>query len=82
VLEGKSSIPEVPRGDDEFVELDEEGKPKVEQKMAPKKAPAKKRGRVTKIRSKGRGRPAGEDGSTEGGEDAPAEGDDDPAATE
>jgi len=29
VLEGKASIPEVPTGDDEFVELDEEGKPKV-----------------------------------------------------
>ena len=35
VLDGKSSIPEVPSGDDEFVELDEEGKPKVgEQKAA------------------------------------------------
>jgi small subunit ribosomal protein S2 len=30
VLEGKASIPEVPTGDDEFVELDEAGKPKVE----------------------------------------------------
>jgi small subunit ribosomal protein S2 len=29
VLEGKASIPEVPTGDDEFVELDEAGKPKV-----------------------------------------------------
>ncbi len=29
VLEGKSSIPDVPVGDDEFVELDEEGRPKV-----------------------------------------------------
>jgi small subunit ribosomal protein S2 len=72
VLEGKSSIPEVPTGDDEFVELDEEGKPKVgEQKAPPKKAPGKKRGRVTKIRSKGR-RPGGEDGAAEGGEEAPA----------
>ncbi len=75
VLEGKSSIPEVPTGDDEFVELDEEGKPKVgEQKAAPKKAPGKKRGRVTKIRSKGRARSPAEDGPAEGGEDAPAEG--------
>jgi small subunit ribosomal protein S2 len=70
VLDGKASIPEVPRGDDEFVELDEEGKPKVEAK-APKKAPAKKRGRVTKIRSKGRGR--SEEGSGEGGEDSSGE---------
>jgi small subunit ribosomal protein S2 len=60
VLDGKASIPEVPRGDDEFVELDEEGKPKVEQKAA-KKAPAKKRARVTKIRSKGRGRAPSDD---------------------
>ena len=28
VLDGKSAIPEVPTGEDEFVELDEEGKPK------------------------------------------------------
>jgi small subunit ribosomal protein S2 len=28
VLEGKSSLPEVPVGEDEFVELDEEGNPK------------------------------------------------------
>jgi small subunit ribosomal protein S2 len=65
VLEGKSSIPEVPTGDDEFVELDEEGKPKVEAK-APKKAPTKKRGRVTKIRSKGRARAQQEDSPAEG----------------
>ena len=62
VLAGKASIPEVPTGDDEFVELDEEGKPKVEQKVA-KKAPTKKRGRVTKIRSKGRARPQAEEGA-------------------
>ena len=63
VLAGKASIPEVPTGDDEFVELDEEGKPKVEQKATPKKAPTKKRGRVTKIRSKGRARPQSDDAS-------------------
>jgi small subunit ribosomal protein S2 len=79
VIDGKSSIPEVPRGDDEFVELDEEGKPKVEQKAAPKKAPAKKRGRVTKVRSKGRGRASPEDGAGEGGDEPAAEGDE-PAA--
>ncbi len=54
VLEGKASIPEVPTGDDEFVELDEAGKPKVgaaskkttkkvtTKKAATKKAAAKK----------------------------------------
>ena len=42
VLEGRSTIPEVPTGEDEFVELDEEGKPK------PKTgAPAPRRGRTT-----------------------------------
>ena len=82
VLEGKSSIPEVPRGDDEFVELDEEGKPKVEQKAAPKKAPSKKRGRVTKIRSKGRARSPGEEGAPEGGEEPAAEGEEEAPATE
>jgi small subunit ribosomal protein S2 len=66
VLEGKSSIPEMPTGDDEFVELDESGKPKVEAKA--KKAPPKKRSRVTKVRSKGRPRQA-EDSPTEGGEE-------------
>jgi len=68
VIEGKSSIPEVPTGDDEFVELDEEGKPKVEQKQQPKKPPTKKRGRVTKIRAKG-GKSKGT--AEEGGEEAP-----------
>jgi len=82
VLEGKSSIPEVPTGDDEFVELDEEGKPKVGEQKVVKKAPAKKRGRVTKIRSKGRGRPATEDGSGEGAEEAPAEGDEEAPTAE
>jgi small subunit ribosomal protein S2 len=45
VLEGKASIPEVPTGDDEFVELDEAGKPKVQagaQKTPAKKATTKK----------------------------------------
>jgi small subunit ribosomal protein S2 len=78
VLAGKASIPEVPTGDDEFVELDEEGKPKVEQKAA-KKAPTKKRGRVTKIRSKGRARPQSDDapGDDASADGAPAEGEDD-----
>jgi small subunit ribosomal protein S2 len=74
VIEGKSSIPEVPTGDDEFVELDEEGKPKVEQKQ-PKKAPTKKRGRVTKIRSKGgRAKGPAEEGGEEAAETAEADG--------
>jgi len=70
VLDGKSSIPEMPTGDDEFVELDESGKPKVEAKA--KKAPPKKRSRVTKVRSKGRPRQA-EDAPAEGEEEAESE---------
>ena len=53
VIDGKASIPEVPTGDDEFVELDESGKPKVEAKAAAAKPPPKKRARVTKVRAKG-----------------------------
>ncbi len=41
VLEGKASIPEVPTGDDEFVELDEAGKPKVDARRAAKKTTKK-----------------------------------------
>ena len=45
VLEGKASLPEVALGEDEFVELDEEGKPKKARakKKAAKKPAAKKR---------------------------------------
>jgi small subunit ribosomal protein S2 len=67
VIAGKASLPEVPTGDDEFVELDEAGKPKVEAKAAKRPPPAKKRARVTKVRAKGRGQP----GAEEGGEAAP-----------
>jgi small subunit ribosomal protein S2 len=70
VIDGKASIPEVPTGDDEFVELDESGKPKVEAKPQQRKAPPKKRGRVTKVRQKGRGRPS-DDAPTEGGDEEP-----------
>jgi small subunit ribosomal protein S2 len=74
VIEGKGSLPEVPTGDDEFVELDESGKPKVDAK-AKRPPPAKKRGRVTKVRAKGRGRPNAEEGepSGEGEEESEAE---------
>jgi small subunit ribosomal protein S2 len=47
VLEGRSTIPEVPTGEDEFVELDEEGRPK------PKTgAPAPRRGRTAAVKKK------------------------------
>jgi small subunit ribosomal protein S2 len=49
VLEGRSAIPEVPAGEDEFVELDEEGKPKPKS-GAP--APAARRGKPAAVRKK------------------------------
>ena len=49
VLDGKASIPDVPVGEDEFVELDEEGKPKA--KSAAKK-PAKKKAGTKKAAAK------------------------------
>jgi hypothetical protein len=60
----------VPTGDDEFVELDESGKPKVEAKPQQRKAPPKKRGRVTKVRQKGRARPS-EEAPADGAEEEP-----------
>src|SRR5690606_30294018 len=59
VLAGKASIPEVPAGEDEFVELDEEGRPKVgtgRKKSASKKRP----GRAAKPRPKTEAKPAAE----------------------
>ena len=49
VLDGRSAIPEVPAGEDEFVELDEEGKPKPKS-GAP--APAARRGKPAAVRKK------------------------------
>ena len=43
VLEGKASLPEVALGEDEFVELDEEGKPKKSSKKKAAKKPAAKK---------------------------------------
>ena len=43
VLAGKSSIPDVPVGDDEFVELDAEGRPKVAGAGRPGRGGARKR---------------------------------------
>ncbi len=50
VLDGRASIPDVPTGDDEFVELDSEGKPKVDSGRS-KKTSTKKRTKVSKARS-------------------------------
>jgi small subunit ribosomal protein S2 len=49
VSDGRSAIPEVPAGEDEFVELDEDGKPKPKS-GAP--APAARRGKTANVRKK------------------------------
>jgi small subunit ribosomal protein S2 len=43
VIEGRSTIPEVPVGEDEFVELDEEGKPRPKSGARRRAAPVKKK---------------------------------------
>ncbi|HEX6994284.1 MAG TPA: 30S ribosomal protein S2 [Gammaproteobacteria bacterium] len=88
VLAGKASMPEVPAGEDEFVELDEEGRPKVgagRKKSASKKRP----GRAAKPRPKADAKPAANAGSAPAPAEAaaPADGaapadDAPPAATE
>jgi small subunit ribosomal protein S2 len=55
VLEGKASLPEVPVGEDEFVELDEEGNPKKRAASGgrrPPQAPASRGGRKPPPRRK------------------------------
>jgi len=58
VLDGKSAQPEMPAGEDEFVELDAEGKPKSKSAGAP--APARRGGRTAAVKKKAgaRKRPA------------------------
>jgi small subunit ribosomal protein S2 len=80
VIAGKASIPEVPAGEDEFVELDEEGRPKVG--AGRKKASAKKRPRAAKPRPRTDARPGGDappsgegqPGDAQSGEGQPGEG--------
>ncbi len=43
VIEGRATIPEVSMGEDEFVELDEEGKPKAKTTQKRRAAPARKK---------------------------------------
>jgi small subunit ribosomal protein S2 len=43
VIEGRATIPEVPVGEDEFVELDEEGKPRPKGSAKRRAAPVKKK---------------------------------------
>jgi small subunit ribosomal protein S2 len=77
VLDGKASIPDVPTGDDEFVELDEDGKP-LESSRRRTKKPAKKKARATKATKATRAKPASEGAKDETDKSADAE----PAAAE
>ncbi len=52
VLEGKASLPEVPVGEDEFVELDEEGNPKKRAATSRRPAPPAGRGKKPPPRRK------------------------------
>ena len=49
VIEGRSALPEVPTGEDEFVELDEEGKPKPKTGALPLRA---RRGKTAAVKKK------------------------------
>jgi len=77
VLDGKASLPEVALGEDEFVELDEEGKPrksrgkKAGRKKTTKKAAVKKKAPARKVKLEAE-TPAAEEQSA----DAGASGDD------
>src|SRR5690554_460763 len=80
VLEGKESLPEVPVGDDDFVELDEEGRPKVG--TTRRKAAAKKKPRPAKPRPRpAEAKPEAAAGS-EPAESAPEPASSEPAAAE
>ena len=88
VLEGKSSIPDVPVGDDEFVELDAEGRPKVAGSRRPGRGGArqrpvrkavvrKKQSKLSSVRDAAAGKAAAADAKT-----VPAPAADDTARTE
>ncbi len=71
VLDGKASLPEVSLGEDEFVELDEEGKPKkTSRKKAAKKPAARKKAAKKTAKKAASKKPA----------PAKASGDEEPAA--
>ncbi len=92
-LDGKASLPEVALGDDEFVELDEEGKPKKasRKKKTTRKAPAKTARTKKKTTAKKAAAPAADEApaaaeeaapeAAEAAAEAPAASDDKPADT-
>jgi small subunit ribosomal protein S2 len=75
VLEGKASLPELALGEDEFVELDEEGRPKKKGEARPARAPAgrKRPPRRATVRTRGRRHPVAESESTDTAREAAVE---------
>jgi len=85
VLEGKASLPELALGEDEFVELDEEGKPKKKGEGRPARAPAAGRKRPPRratVRTRGRRHQAAESDGEQVARDAALESADDDEAGE
>jgi len=83
VLAGRASIPEVPTGDDEFVELDAEGRPKVEGARRPaKKAAGKKKAAKKAVVKKKPGAKVTLEAADEQPAPEPSEADSDATATE
>jgi small subunit ribosomal protein S2 len=76
VLDGKASLPEVALGEDEFVDLDEEGKPK----RASRKKAARKPARKAPARKKAIAKPAAKDAKADDAGDAGAADEPKPAA--
>src|SRR5690606_4096215 len=72
VLEGKSSIPDVPAGEDDFVELDEEGRPRVGAARKKTGGAAKKRPRAAKPRPRTEGEGAAKAAPSPAAEASPA----------
>jgi len=81
VLDGKASLPEVVLGEDEFVELDEEGKPKRASKKKAARKPARK-ATVKKKADATRAAAGAKTADTKAEKAAPAEADEAPAAEE
>jgi small subunit ribosomal protein S2 len=72
VIEGKASLPELALGEDEFVELDEEGRPKKKGDGRAARGPAarKRPARRATVRTRGRRRAGEEGGGEEPGPEA------------
>jgi len=68
VLDGKASIPEVPVGEDDFVELDEEGRPKTGTRRKAKAGGRKKTAKTASVKVKGKAAPKPSEAGSDGGE--------------